>query len=85
MTELRKNGTPNRDAARATWTSPSCPIDSSPPTGASTTGSLIGRSKKRPEASSFETSRSTRGRNAMRSMASRLRLTVVSVSVPPTI
>jgi len=57
---------------------------SSDPTGASTTGmrSVLPSSVR--AGSSLATSTSTRGLRAMRSRASRLRFTVVSVSVPPT-
>jgi hypothetical protein len=51
--------------------------------GASITGSLVALPKKFPEGSMWLTSLSTRGRNAISSIACRLRSAVVSVSAPP--
>ncbi len=77
-------GTPKPPQARAAGAPPSGWKFSSPPTGASITGSAIGRPRKRPDTSIDETSRSTRGRKATVSSAMRLRSMVVSVSVAPT-
>jgi hypothetical protein len=52
--------------------------------GAIITGMRTGLPRKVEVASTLETSRSTRGRNASESIARRLRRSVVSVSVPPT-
>ena len=83
-TEETMIGTPNSAAARAAGAPPSGSKFSSPPTGASMIGRVIGRPRKRPVRSMVETSRSTRGRKARLSMAARLRIIVVSVSVAPT-
>src|SRR3989454_253281 len=53
------------------------------PIGASMTGMRTGLPKKVEVVSILETSRRTRGRNAIESSARRLRRTVVSVSAPP--
>ena len=74
---------PNAEAARATERPPPVASASRPPIGASTTGSRVGLPRKLCDASISETSRSTRGRKARRSIAWRLRITVVSVAVPP--
>jgi hypothetical protein len=83
QTEESICGTPNCAAARAAVAAPPSTIDSSPPMGASMTGSLTLLFRKVLVASTLLTSRSTRGRKASVSIACRLRRTVVSVSAPP--
>ena len=76
-------GTPNSAEACAAVAAPPGVNDSTEPMGANITGMRTGRPRKVDEASSRETLRSTRGRKAIESRASRLRRSVVSVSVPP--
>ena len=77
-------GTPNSaDACAAVAPPPGVKL-SMEPMGAIMTGMRTGRPRKLDVASTLETSRSTRGRKASESMASRLRRSVVSVSAPPT-
>ena len=83
VTELISIGTLPAPAPLATVMPPPGSKDSSEPTGASITGSLILRPKISDEGSIDETSRSTRGLKAMESSAILLRRSVVSVSVPP--
>ena len=82
-TELSIWGTPNSAVALATVAPPPSVKLSIEPTGASITGMRMGRPKRLAVESTFDTSRSTRGRRAMESMAWRLRRSVVSVSAPP--
>jgi len=76
-------GTPNSAEAWAAVAPPPGVNDSIEPIGANITGIRTGRPRNVDVESTFETSRSTRGRKAMASRASRLRRRVVSVSVPP--
>ncbi len=82
-TELSICGTLNSADAFAAVAPPPGSKLSTEPTGAIMTGMRIGRPNSVVEVSIFETSRSTRGRNASESSAWRLRRSVVSVSVQP--
>jgi len=82
-TELTNIGTPKDEAALATAAVPPALRFSIDPTGASTTGNRAFLPKTVADVSTWETSRSTRGRNASESSARRLRFNVVSVSPPP--
>jgi len=77
-------GTPNSAEACAAVAPPPGVKLSMEPIGAISTGRRTGLPRKVDVASTLETSRSTRGRNASESIARRLRRSVVSVSVPPT-
>ena len=83
MTELTKLTVPNSCAALATATAPSGVMICSEPIGASITGILILWPRIVADGSTFETSTSTRGRNARLSSANRFRHMVVSDSAPP--
>jgi len=76
-------GTPKSAEACAAVAPPPGVNDSTEPIGANITGMRTGRPRNVDVASTFETSRSTRGRKAIESRASRLRRSVVSVSVAP--
>jgi hypothetical protein len=82
--ELSIWGTPKAAEALAAVAPPPGVKDSMEPMGASMTGMRTFRPKKVAPVSMRETSRSTRGRKARLSIPSRLRRSVVSVSVPPT-
>ena len=77
-------GTPKSAEASAAVAPPPGVKLSIEPIGAIITGMRTGLPRKLEVASTFETSRSTRGRKASESMARRLRRSVVSVSVAPT-
>ena len=77
-------GTPNAEAPRPAVAPPPGWNDSSDPTGASITGMRSDMFRNVVDVSTFDTSRHTRGRNAIESSAMRLRRIVVSVSVAPT-
>src|SRR5438128_3904210 len=76
-------GTPNSSDAFAAVAPPPSAKVSIEPIGASNTGMRTGLPKKVEVVSILETSRRTRGRNAIESSARRLRRTVVSGSAPP--
>jgi hypothetical protein len=83
QTELSIWGTPNSSEAFAAVAPPPSAKVSIEPIGASIKGRRTGRPKSVEVASIFDTSRRTRGRNAIESRACRLRRSVVSVSAPP--
>ena len=83
QTELSIWGTPNSSDALAAVAPPPSAKVSMEPMGASMRGRRTGRPKSVEVASTFETSRRTRGRKATESSACRLRRSVVSVSAPP--
>ena len=74
---------PNCAVAAATVPPPPGSKFSSEPTGAHSTGMRSLRPKISRLTSTFDTSRSTRGRKPIESSASRLRASVVSLSEPP--
>jgi len=77
-------GTPNSAEACAAVAPPPGVKLSIEPIGANITGMRTGLPRNVLVASTLATLRSTRGRKARESIASRLRRSVVSVSVPPT-
>ncbi len=83
VTELISIATSLAPAPLATVMPPPASNDSRDPTGASMTGRRIFLPRISEDGSIFETSRRTRGLKAIVSSASRLRRSVVSVSVPP--
>jgi len=83
QTELSICGTSNSADALAAVAPPPGSNVSTEPTGAIMTGMRTFRPNKVDVLSIFATLRSTRGRKAIESRACRLRLSVVSVSVPP--
>ena len=83
LTELSIKPQPNSVAARIAATPPLGSKLSSEPIGARQTGNLNFFPKITLVASILRMSLKTRGRNAMASNAILLRLSVVSVSVPP--
>src|SRR5262245_65504247 len=83
QTELSICGTLNSAEAFAAVAPPPGSKLSTEPTGAIMTGIRIGRPKRLELVSIFDTFRSTRGRNAIESIAIRLSLCEVSEQVPP--